>query len=404
METTHLLPLNQLTHLNEEGEDSALIHYINELLFNAFSNGVSDLHFEPYEKNYRIRFRQDGILYEKASAPIQLAPRFAARLKVLAKLDISERRMPQEGCFKISIAGDRSVEFRMSTCPTLYGEKIVLRVSDPSLSTLGINALGFEDFQKNLFLQAIGKPQGMVLVTGPTGSGKTLTLYTALHLLNIEQRNILTCEDPVEVNIPGINQVHVNSKIGLNFASVLRVFLRQDPDVIMLGEIRDLETAEIAVKAAFTGHLVLSTLHTNSALESLTRLLNIGIPAYNIASALSLVVAQRLVRLLCAKCKVMQILPQKVLLDLSFSLDEIPHLNIYAPKGCEYCNKGYKGRIGIFEVLPMTQLLSGKMMSGMTAFTLQQEALAEGMWTLRQAGLQKVKQGLTSIEEIMRIT
>lgn len=387
-----------------DSEDAPVVRFINKIILDAVNSGASDLHFEPYEKTYRIRVRRDGILYENATPPVNIANRFSARLKVMARLDISERRIPQDGRFKMRLSNNRTIDFRVSTCPTLFGEKIVLRVLDPSSARLGIDALGYESAQKELFMNAIHKPQGMVLVTGPTGSGKTVSLYTALNILNTNDVNISTCEDPVEINLPGINQVNVNIKAGLTFSVALRAFLRQDPDVIMVGEIRDLETAEIAVKAAQTGHMVLSTLHTNSASDTLTRMINMGIPAYNLATSITLVIAQRLARLLCQHCKIPATVPENALLQLGFSKDEIPTLQLFEPKGCEKCKHGYKGRIGIYEVLYVTPLISNIIMSGGNAIEIYAAAVKEGMWDLRKAGLNKVKQGLTSLEELFRIT
>jgi type IV pilus assembly protein PilB len=391
-------------NLGTDAEDAPVVRFINKIILDAVNLGASDLHFEPYEKIYRIRFRRDGILYENSTPPVSIANRFSARLKVMARLDISERRVPQDGRFKMRLSNSRTIDFRVSTCPTLFGEKVVMRVLDPSNAKLGIDALGYENFQKELFLKAIHKPQGMVVVTGPTGSGKTISLYTALNILNTSERNISTCEDPVEINLPGINQVNVNVKAGLTFSAALRAFLRQDPDVIMVGEIRDLETAEIAVKAAQTGHMVLSTLHTNSASDTLTRMINMGIPAYNLATSVTLVIAQRLARLLCQSCKIPAEIPEAALLQLGFSKTEIPDLNIFEPKGCDKCKNGYKGRIGIYEVLYVTPAISDIIMSGGNAIDLYKTAVKEGMWDLRQSGLQKVKQGQTSLEELYRIT
>ncbi len=391
-------------NLGADPEDAPIVRFINKVILDAVNLGASDLHFEPYEKTYRIRFRRDGILYENVAPPVSIATRFAARIKVMARLDISERRIPQDGRFKMRLSSHRSIDFRVSTCPTLFGEKIVMRVLDPSSAKLGIDALGYETLQKELFMKAIHKPQGMVLVTGPTGSGKTVSLYTALNILNTNQINISTCEDPVEINLPGINQVNVNIKAGLTFSSALRAFLRQDPDVIMVGEIRDLETAEIAVKAAQTGHMVLSTLHTNSAADTLTRMINMGIPAYNLATSVTLVIAQRLARLLCQHCKVPAIIPEAALLPLGFSAEELSSLQLFEPKGCEKCKNGYQGRIGIYEVLYVTPEISRIIMAGGNAIDLYAAATKAGMWDLRKSGLNKVKQGLTSLEELFRIT
>ncbi len=390
--------------LGSDAEDAPIVRFINKVILDAVNIGASDLHFEPYEKTYRIRFRRDGILYENATPPVSIANRFSARLKVMARLDISERRVPQDGRFKMRISSNRSIDFRVSTCPTLFGEKVVMRVLDPSSAKLGIDALGYEVAQKELFMKAIHKPQGMVLVTGPTGSGKTVSLYTALNILNTNEINISTCEDPVEINLPGINQVNVNVKAGLTFSAALRAFLRQDPDVIMVGEIRDLETAEIAVKAAQTGHMVLSTLHTNSASDTLTRMVNMGVPAYNLATSVTLVIAQRLARLLCKHCKMPADIPESALLQLGFSKEEIPSLQLFEPKGCDKCKNGYKGRIGIYEVLYVTPEISDIIMAGGNAIDIYTTAVKGGMWDLRRSGLEKVKQGLTGLEELYRIT
>lgn len=355
-------------------------------------------------KIIRYLFRRDGILYENSTPPVNISNRFSARLKVMARLDISERRIPQDGRFKMRISNNRTIDFRVSTCPTLFGEKVVMRVLDPSSAKLGIDALGYESAQKDLFIKAIHKPQGMVLVTGPTGSGKTISLYTALNILNTNEVNISTCEDPVEINLPGINQVNVNVKAGLTFSAALRAFLRQDPDVIMVGEIRDLETAEIAVKAAQTGHMVLSTLHTNSASDTLTRMINMGIPAYNLATSVTLVIAQRLARLLCKHCKKAAIIPEPTLLQLGFSQNELSSLQLFEPKGCDKCKNGYKGRIGIYEALYVTPEISSIIMAGGNAIDLYSAAVKAGMWDLRKSGLNKVKQGLTSLEELSRVT
>jgi type IV pilus assembly protein PilB len=389
--------------LGNEAEDAPVVRFINKTLLEAVNAEASDIHFEPYEKNYRVRVRRDGILYEHANPPINLAPRFAARLKVMARLDISERRVPQDGRFKMKISNNRSIDFRVSTCPTLFGEKVVMRILDPSTAQIGIDALGYEAFQKALFLDAIHKPQGLILVTGPTGSGKTVSLYTALNILNQPQSNISTCEDPVEINLSGVNQVHVNLKAGLTFAVALRAFLRQDPDIIMVGEIRDLETAEIAIKAAQTGHLVLSTLHTNSAADTLNRLINMGIPAYNLATSITLVIAQRLARRLCPFCKVPDTAPENALLELGFTKEDIRDATIFAPKGCDKCKDGYKGRTGIYELLPISPAIETLIMEGGHAIALYKQAIAEGMWDLRKSGLHKVKTGVTSIAEINRV-
>ncbi|MBP6104091.1 MAG: type IV-A pilus assembly ATPase PilB [Gammaproteobacteria bacterium] len=384
-------------------EDAPIIRFVNKVILEAVNMGASDLHFEPYENSYRIRFRHDGILYEHATPPSNTADRLAARLKVMARLNISERRIPQDGRFKMRLSSARSIDFRVASCPTLYGEKIVMRILDPTSAKIGVDALGFEPFQKELFLKAIERPQGMILVTGPTGSGKTISLYTAVNILNTSERNISTCEDPVEINLPGVNQVSLNLKAGLTFAVALRAFLRQDPDIIMVGEIRDLETAEIAVKAAQTGHMVLSTLHTNSAADTIIRMVNMGVPAYNLATSISLVVAQRLARLLCPDCKKPLELPKNILLEHGFSEEEISSLQLFEPVGCEKCKNGYKGRIGIYEIMPISTAISTLVLAGGNPITIHQKALDEGMWSLRRAGLEKVKKGLTTLDELFRI-
>jgi type IV pilus assembly protein PilB len=386
-------------------EDAPIVKFVNRILIDAIKKGVSDIHFEPYEREYRIRYRQDGLLNEVASPPVHLSTRIAARIKVMSSLDISERRTPQDGRFKMKLSHTRAIDFRVSTCPTVAGEKIVMRILDPAAAKLGIEALGFSAAQKTHFLRAIQRPQGMILVTGPTGSGKTVTLYTALNILNTIETNICTAEDPVEIKVPGINQVNINLKAGLTFSGTLRSFLRQDPDVIMVGEIRDLETAEIAVKAAQTGHLVLSTLHTNSATETLTRLVNMGVPSFNIASSVSLIIAQRLVRRLCEACKSPRegVTPQS-LIELGFPEEDAHTLSIYQANGCNQCSNGYRGRIGLFEVVPMSKALGQMIMSGGTSLDLLKQAQQEGMLTVYQAGLEKIKEGGTTIEEVNRVT
>ena len=349
--------------------------------------------------------RIDGVLEEIASPPQNLAPRISARLKVMSRLDISERRIPQDGRIKMQLSKKRSIDFRVNTCPTLFGEKIVLRILDPTSATLGIDALGYEDIQKQLYLNALSKPYGLILVTGPTGSGKTVSLYTGLNILNTPDRNISTAEDPAEINMPGVNQVNVNPKVGLTFASALRAFLRQDPDIIMVGEIRDLETAEIAVKAAQTGHLVLSTLHTNDAAQTLTRLANMGVPPYNIASAVSLIIAQRLARKLCEQCKITDEVPDEALLEEGFSKAELKDLKIYKANGCDQCsNSGYKGRIGIFQVLPISEAMGNLIMENGNSIQLAEQAKEEGHADLRSSGLEKVRVGILSLEELNRVT
>lgn len=387
-------------------DDAPIVRFVNKMLLDAINTGVSDIHFEPYEKLYRVRFRLDGVLKEHAKPPVNLSNRLAARLKVMAQLDISERRIPQDGRFKMRLSKQRYIDFRVSSCPTLYGEKIVMRILDPTSAQIGIDSLGYEPFQKELFLRNIAKAQGMILATGPTGSGKTVSLYTALNILNTNEHNISTVEDPVEINVPGINQVSVNLKAGLDFATALRAFLRQDPDIIMVGEIRDLITAEIAIKAAQTGHLVLSTLHTNTAAETLARLVSMGIPAFNIATSVSLIIAQRLCRQLCAKCKRRIELPKPALLELGFNEQEIDDksLNIYEAVGCNSCNDGYKGRVGIYEVMEISKAIGQIIMDGGNAMDIAKQSIKEGNWTLRDSGLNKIRQGITTIDEITKVT
>jgi type IV pilus assembly protein PilB len=387
-----------------EAEDGPIITFINKMLHDAIRKGASDLHFEPYEKSYRIRFRIDGILHEVASPPVALSSRLSARLKVMSRLDIAEKRVPQDGRIKLKLSQKKSIDFRVSSLPTLWGEKIVMRILDSDSAMLGIDILGYEESQKKLYLNALEQPQGMILVTGPTGSGKTVSLYTGLNILNTEETNISTAEDPVEINLPGINQVQVNPKAGLTFPMALKSFLRQDPDVIMVGEIRDLETAEIAIKAAQTGHLVLSTLHTNSAPETLTRLLNMGVPAYNVASSVSLIIAQRLARRLCSKCKAPETLPEAELLKQGFTPAQLPTLNLCKPVGCDACTGGYKGRVGIYEVMPISTVIAEKIMRGENSLEIAKQAQQEGVNNLRQSGLLKAAAGLTSLAEINRVT
>lgn len=392
---------------NKEDE-APIVKYINKLLVDAIRMGASDLHFEPYEKSYRVRYRVDGVLREIATPPLQLANRLASRLKVMSKMDISEKRLPQDGRIKLKISSTKAIDFRVNSLPTLFGEKIVLRILDPSSAMLGIEALGYEDDQKELFLEALHKPQGMVLITGPTGSGKTVSLYTGLNILNTEVSNISTAEDPVEINLEGINQVNVNPKVGLNFATALRSFLRQDPDIIMVGEIRDLETAEIAIKAAQTGHMVLSTLHTNSAPETLTRLRNMGVASFNIATSVNLVIAQRLARRLCASCKLPAEIPKNSLLEMGFTEEDLSHPECEMfqpnPSGCPQCREGYKGRVGVYEVMKVTPEIAKLIMEDGNALQIAETASKLGFNNLRRSGLKKVMQGLTSLQEINRIT
>ncbi len=389
-----------------EAEDAPIVRFVHKILLDAIKKGVSDIHFEPYEKIYRIRFRRDGILYEAANPPLNLANRITARIKVMARMDISERRVPQDGHFNMALSKKLAINFRVNSCPTTYGEKVVIRILDPSKLQVGIEQLGYEPEQQKLFLEVISRPQGMMLVTGPTGSGKTVSLYTALNILNTSECNICTIEDPVEIQIPGINQVNINMKAGMDFSLVLRAFLRQDPDIIMVGEIRDLETAEIAIRAAQTGHLVLSTLHTNSAPETLTRLVNMGVAPFNIATSVNLIVAQRLARRLCLNCREVQTIPPAALKEEGFEDTELTDLVIYTnnPNGCEQCRGGYAGRVGIYEMLNVTPEIGQIIMAGGNSMQLAEKAIAQGMITLRRGGLLKVKAGITSLEEINRVT
>jgi type IV pilus assembly protein PilB len=388
-----------------EVDDAPIVKYVNKMLLDAIRGGASDIHFEPYEKAYRVRYRTDGILKEVSRPSIKLAPKISARVKIMAQLDISERRVPQDGRIKLKLSKTKAIDFRVNTLPTLWGEKIVLRILDPSQAQLGIDVLGYEEDQKEMYLEALEQPQGMILVTGPTGSGKTVSLYTGLNILNTTERNISTAEDPAEINLEGINQVNVNTKVGLGFAEALRAFLRQDPDVIMVGEIRDLETANIAIKAAQTGHLVLSTLHTNSAAETLTRMMNMGVPAFNIATSVSLIIAQRLGRRLCSACKQPSDVPQDVLLKEGFTQEQIDTgFTLYRPKGCDKCNGGYKGRVGIYEVVRITDELANMIMEEASSIKIAKQAQAEGFRNLRQSALMKVIQGVTSLEEANRVT
>lgn len=386
------------------GDDAPIVRFVNKMLLDAIKAGSSDLHFEPYEKRYRVRCRTDGVLHEVSSPPINLAGKIAARLKVMSQMDISERRVPQDGRIKMKISKSKAIDFRVNTLPTLWGEKVVLRILDPSSAKMGIDALGYEENQKALYMEALSQPQGMILVTGPTGSGKTVSLYTGLNILNTEETNISTAEDPVEINLEGINQVNVNAKVGLDFGQALRSFLRQDPDIIMVGEIRDLDTASIAIKAAQTGHLVLSTLHTNSAPETLTRLANMGVPPFNIATSVSLIIAQRLGRRLCSACKQPADIPKQVLLDAGLTEELIENGEFFKPNGCDACNKGYKGRVGIYEVVKITPALSRIIMDNGNSLEIAAIAKDEGFDNLRTSALKKVAQGVTSLEEANRVT
>ena len=385
-------------------DDTPVVRFVNKVLLDAINKGASDIHIEPYEKSFRIRFRQDGVLHEVADPPLAMATRLISRIKVMSKMDIAERRVPQDGRIKMKISKKRAIDFRVNSCPTLFGEKVVLRILDPTSAQLGIDALGYEDEQKDLYMENLMKPYGMILVTGPTGSGKTVSLYTGLNILNTADRNISTCEDPVEINLTGINQCHMNPKAGLTFASALRAFLRQDPDIIMVGEIRDLETAEIAIKAAQTGHMVMSTLHTNDAPQTLTRLANMGVPPYNIASSVNLIIAQRLARRLCSNCKKTVDIPKAAMIEEGFAEDELDDITIYGPVGCDQCAEGYKGRVGIYQVMPVSEAMGRIIMEGGNALQLGDQAKSEGIADLRRSGLKKVRDGITSLEEINRVT
>lgn len=391
-------------NLDDAIDETPIVRFVNKVLLDAIRTGASDIHVEPYEKSYRIRFRTDGILKEIASPPLSIASRIASRLKIMSQMDIAERRLPQDGRIKMKLSRTRAIDFRVNTLPTLWGEKIVLRILDPSSAQMGIDALGYDDDQKNFYMHALHQSQGLILVTGPTGSGKTVSLYTGLNILNTPETNISTAEDPVEINLEGINQVPVNNRIGFTFATALRAFLRQDPDVIMVGEIRDLETAEIAIKASQTGHMVMSTLHTNSAPETLTRLRNMGIPAFNLATSVSLIIAQRLCRRLCSHCKEKLDLPQSALIEAGFTAEQAKDLTIYGPVGCDACNEGYKGRVGIYEVVPITDPISRIIMNDGNSIEIADKAQEEGFNNLRQSALVKVAKGLTSLAEANRVT
>jgi type IV pilus assembly protein PilB len=389
-----------------DADDAPVVKYVNKILVDAINKGASDVHFEPYEKRYRVRYRIDGILSEVASPPITIAAKLTARIKVMSRMDISERRVPQDGRIKLKLSKKRAIDFRVNTCPTLFGEKVVLRILDPASAQLGIDALGYESEQKDLYMKALANPYGMILVTGPTGSGKTVSLYTGLNILNIPETNISTAEDPAEINLEGINQVNVNDKVGLTFAEALKAFLRQDPDVIMVGEIRDLETASIAIKAAQTGHLVLSTLHTNDAPQTLTRLMNMGVPAFNIATSVTLIIAQRLGRRLCGECKTEDELPKAVLVKEGFTKEDLAQdtFKIYKAVGCDKCTGGYKGRVGIYQVMEISQEMGRLIMGGANSLDLADQARVEGIDDLRRSALKKIMQGLISLEEANRVT
>lgn len=385
-------------------DEAPIVRFVNSMLLRAIKMGSSDLHFEPYEHSYRVRFRTDGVLHEVTKQPVSVRDRISARLKVMASMDISERRKPQDGRIKLKISPTKSIDFRVNTLPTLWGEKIVLRILDSDSAKLGIDSLGYEPEQKALYLEALAQPQGMILVTGPTGSGKTVSLYTGINIVNTVERNISTAEDPVEINLEGINQVNVNPKQGMDFAQALRAFLRQDPDVIMVGEIRDLETAEIAIKAAQTGHMVMSTLHTNSAAETLTRLRNMGVAAFNLATSVNLIIAQRLARRLCNSCKAVIEVPKEALLEEGFTEQQIDTFKVYGPVGCDNCNGGYKGRVGIYEVVKITPKLQEIIMEDGNSLQIDQQMRKEGFNDLRTSALKKVIQGVTSLEEVNRVT
>lgn len=388
----------------KDDEDPAVIEFVDKLLAHGIKSKASDIHIEIFEKNMRIRYRIDGILQVVANPPNDSAQQLISRIKVLARMNISERRVPQDGRIRFTVNDKQKIDFRVNTLPTLFGEKVVMRILDSSNATLGVEKLGFEPKQQHDFMKALEKPDGMILVTGPTGSGKTVTLYTGLGILNTPEKNISTAEDPAEINMPGVNQVNVNAKVGLTFAEALRSFLRQDPDVIMVGEIRDLETAEIAIKAAQTGHLVLSTLHTNSAPETLTRLMNMGVPPFNIASSIHLIIAQRLARRLCEKCKQPSSVPKEVLLQMGFQPDELSSLKLYEPVGCSECSRGYKGRVGIYQVMPISAEMGRMIMNGSNSLEIAEQALKEGIADLRRSALNKVRQGVTSLAELERVT
>ena len=386
-------------------DDTPVVRFINKILLDAIKKGASDIHFEPYEKSYRVRLRIDGVLREVAKPPLAMSPKLSARIKVMSRMDTAEKRVPQDGRIKLKISKNKAIDFRVNTCPTLFGEKIVLRILDPSSATLGIDALGYEEDQKELYLSALANPYGMILVTGPTGSGKTVSLYTGLNILNTPDTNISTAEDPAEINLEGINQVNVNEKVGLTFESALRAFLRQDPDIIMVGEIRDLQTAEIAIKAAQTGHMVMSTLHTNDAPQTLARLVNMGVPPFNIASAVSLIIAQRLARRLCNNCKEKIDIPRAALEEEGFTREQIDAKpELYKAVGCDQCSDGYKGRVGIYQVLPISEEIGRIIMENGNAIDIADQAKKEGIADLRESAIKKVIAGVTSLEEINRVT
>ena len=388
----------------DDPEDAPVVRFVNKMLLDAINRGASDLHFEPYEKAYRVRFRIDGMLQEVAAPPIALSGKIAARLKVMSRLDIAERRVPQDGRMKMKLSKTRAIDFRVNSCPTLFGEKIVMRILDPSSASLGIDALGYEPEQKERYMHALHQPYGMILVTGPTGSGKTVSLYTGLNILNTPDRNISTAEDPAEINLYGINQVNVNPKVGLTFSAALKAFLRQDPDIIMVGEIRDLETAEIAIKAAQTGHMVLSTLHTNDAPKTLTRMVDMGVAPFAIASSVNLIIAQRLGRRLCPNCKSPHDVPKAQLIKAGFTEADLKEdFQLYKPEGCDQCTLGYKGRVGIYQVMPVSEQMGRIIMEGGNAIAIADQATKEGIDDLPRSGLRKVQQGLMGLDELHRV-
>ena len=390
---------------DSEIDDAPVVRFVNKMLMDAIKKGASDLHFEPYEKTYRVRFRIDGVLHEFSNPPISLAGKIAARIKVMSRLDVSERRVPQDGRIKLKISKNKSIDFRVSTCPTLYGEKTVLRILDSDSAKLGIDVLGYEDYQKEIFLENLHKPYGMFLVTGPTGSGKTVSLYTGINILNTEDVNISTAEDPVEINLPGVNQVQVSEKTGMTFPKALKAFLRQDPDIILVGEIRDLETGSIAVKAAQTGHMVMSTLHTNDAPQTLTRLKDMGIPSFAVATTINVIVAQRLARRLCPHCKQPMNIPKDALVSEGFSEQQVDEgFTLFEATGCDQCSNGYKGRTGIYQVMPVSDAMKRLIMEDANAVVLADQARAEKIPDIRQSGLKKVQDGVTSLKEINRVT
>ncbi len=405
-EGIEMTPAEPADKVAAEVEDAPIVKFLQKMLLDAYTMRASDLHFEPYEHHYRVRMRIDGQLREIATPPVAIKDKLASRIKVISKLDIAEKRVPQDGRMKLKVGPDKVIDFRVSTLPTLFGEKVVIRILDPSSAQMGIDALGYEPDEKDKLLAAINRPYGMVLVTGPTGSGKTVSLYSCLNLLNQPGVNISTAEDPAEINLPGVNQVNVNEKAGLTFAAALRAFLRQDPDIIMVGEIRDLETADIAIKAAQTGHLVLSTLHTNDAPSTLTRLVNMGVAPFNIAASVNLITAQRLARRLCPKCKVPHHdLPRQALLDAGFTEQDLEgDWQPYKPVGCSACHDGYKGRVGIYQVMPVSEAIQQLILRGASALEIAEQARREGVRTLRESGLRKVKMGITSLEEVLSAT